>query len=98
MALGDYLVSAREKANIFFNCKKACGDCSWSEKFEPVPGWTAKKVMLKTGTSGKKPRWVETYYITACPEFETDQPRKTSNLEMSDKDFAKVNWGDILND
>lgn len=98
MALSDYVVSIRDKTNICFNCKKACGDCSWSEKFEPVPGWTAKKVMLNLGVTHKKRRWAETYYITACPEFEPDPPRESNNLTMSDKEFEKVNWGDIFND
>lgn len=80
MALADYLVPIVSRTNICVDCKKACGGCSWSEidpatekpKFEPIPGWTAEKVWLNVGTSGSynRKRIVQTYHITACPEFE----------------------------
>lgn len=74
----------RTQANICFSCRKACGRCSWSgidpvtkkPRFEPVPGWTAKKVFVKSWSKGHKLEYVETYHITACPEFEPDRPRK----------------------
>ena len=80
MALADYLVPCGRKTNICFDCANACGGCSWSEvdpatkkpRFEPVPGWTAKKVMLKAGMAHSKSIYVETYHITACPEFVPD--------------------------
>lgn len=72
------------KANICFECQKACGGCSWSAvdpvthklRFEPVPGWTAKKVLMKSWSWKTRCEYVETYHITACPEFEPDKPRK----------------------
>ena len=87
MALADYLVPVGKRTNICFDCQKACGGCSWSEidpatkkpRFEPVPGWTAKKVMLKTGTTGSKSIWVENYHITACPEFVPDRGKGGGN-------------------
>ena len=75
----DYVpVQGSGKANICFDCKKACGDCSWSEtdpntkkgRFEPVPGWTAEKTVLNVGMNGTNRNFVETYHITACPLFE----------------------------
>lgn len=69
------------KTNICFDCKKACGGCSWSEldpvtgkpRFEPVPGWTAKPARLfYWGGNGTKRCFDETYEITACPLFEPD--------------------------
>jgi hypothetical protein len=83
MAMKKPLLEQR-KANICFDCKKACGGCSWSAvdpvtrklRFEPVPGWTAKKVWLQSWHHGSRSREVETYHITACPEFEPDKPRK----------------------
>lgn len=56
--LNKYLVPVekyRKQANICFNCQRACGDCPWSEidpetdkpRFQPVPGWTAKRVILR---------------------------------------------------
>lgn len=71
------------RANICFSCQKSCGRCSWSgidpvtkkPRFEPVPGWTAKKVLLKSWSHNSKSKYIETYHITACPEFEPDKPR-----------------------
>lgn len=61
-------------ANICFDCKNACGNCEWSKvdpetgkiRFHPVPGWTAKKVKLRTAWSGE----IDTYRITSCPKFD----------------------------
>ena len=81
------------KTNICFDCQKACGGCSWSEydpqkrgtRFEPVPGWTAEKVPLRTGTDQRGTRVIETYAITACPEFVPDEPRKVDYRQLSVK-------------
>lgn len=78
----------KNKANICIDCKKSCGGCSWSAAdpvtgkllFEPVPGWTAKKVKLRLGESKKGVmRYIDTYSITACPLFEKDD-RKVQNV------------------
>lgn len=66
--------------NICFDCKNAVPDeeghgCPWSRKFEPVPGWTAKKVILNPG---RKYDQTETYCITECPLFDPDDDRKNS--------------------
>lgn len=61
------------KSNICFDCKNACGKCSWSgldpvtkkPAFKPVEGWTAEKVYINFG----KNYHTETYRITACPQF-----------------------------
>ena len=100
MALSDYLVPIQNKTNICIDCQKACGGCSWSEidpeterpRFEPVPGWTARKVVLNTGFDGRSNRkvFVETYHITACPQFVPDPPRKTDNLELNDGEFLRI--------
>ena len=36
------------KEQLCWACQKACGECSWSSCFQPVEGWTAKKVHRKT--------------------------------------------------
>ena len=85
MALADYLVPIDSKSNICFDCKKACGDCSWSEvdpdtgkvRFEPVPGWTAEKTYMLICPRGNEKKWIPTFRITACPEFDRDDERKT---------------------
>lgn len=70
-------------ANICFSCERAVGGCPWSAidketgkvKFEPVPGWTAKKVKLRLGVSKSKIEYVDTYHITACPLYEPSRKR-----------------------
>lgn len=76
------------KTNICFDCQKACGGCSWSKKFEPVPGWTAEPVLLNLGKVHSKKRHVRTYHITACPEFVKDEKRKPSHGELTEEQFA----------
>lgn len=79
------------RTNICFDCQKAVGGCSWSEinpdtrkpRFEPVPGWTAEKVLLRTGTDQRGASVVETYAITACPLFEEDEPRKVDYRQLT---------------
>lgn len=84
--------------NICFDCQNACGGCSWSEidpdtkrpRFEPVPGWTAKKVVLNCGTFKGGKVLVETYHITKCPQFIPDVKRKGDKgqlTEAQDKAF-----------
>ena len=54
--LADYLVKTGEDhTNICFDCRRACGGCSWSAAdpetgkplFRPVPGWTAERSFLR---------------------------------------------------
>ena len=55
-------------ANICFDCqnavpsKKRGTGCPWSRAFKPVPGWTATPCVIDRGG-------IETYRITACPQF-----------------------------
>ena len=55
---------------LCWSCANACGGCSWSDHWEhkPVPGWKAKKVLVKTSL-GYEP----TYTVEECPEFEPDR-------------------------
>ena len=98
MALENYIAAYADKTNICFRCKNACGGCSWSEldpdtlkpRFEPVPGWTAKKVMLNVGTNRKGRCFVETYQITGCPLFVKDD-RRTDNFKgLTDSQWAEL--------
>ena len=65
-------------ASICFDCKKACGGCSWSEydpvagkvRWEPVEGWVAEPVMYPPSAPYQKPSW----RVIECPEFEPDEP------------------------
>ena len=76
------------QANICFSCANACGGCSWTGtdekgrlRWEPVPGWTAKKVIMRLGNH----KTTETYHITACPLYckEEQKERKGVYLELT---------------
>lgn len=79
-------VKPSNKANICIDCQKACGGCSWTRcetwkkgkpiMFQPVEGWTAEKI-YRVSQDGYV---IETYSITACPEFIPDEPRKTQDI------------------
>lgn len=58
----------KRKDQLCWDCAKACGGCEWSDGLDPVPGWTAKKVLRKDGWHS-----YTTYEITACPKFERDK-------------------------
>ena len=55
---------------LCWTCRKACGGCSWADMFEPVSGWTATPVIMRY--KDKNMRDLETYSITACPEYIED--------------------------
>ena len=69
------------KVQLCESCQDFTGKygCPWTDvgldgkvKFEPVPGWTAKKVPC----AGAKTSEGFTYEITACPLYIPDPPRE----------------------
>lgn len=54
-----------------WTCKKCYGGCSWSRKFEPVPGWDATPTNKGTPGNGTG-NYYESYDIHSCPEYEND--------------------------
>lgn len=66
------------QTNICMECAKACGGCSWTAVaadgktllWQPVEGWTAAPVKINVRAEGGKVREIDSYHITACPEFE----------------------------
>lgn len=66
------------QTNICMECAKACGGCSWTAVaadgttllWQPVEGWTATPVKINVKAEGGKVREIDSYHITACPEFE----------------------------
>lgn len=77
--------------NICFDCQNACGGCSWTEinpdtkqpRFEPVPGWTAKPVLLNVGGGKNGSCFIETYHVTKCPQFIPDAQRKVDSRQLN---------------
>ena len=55
---------------LCWTCQNACGGCSWADRLEPVSGWTATPVIMRY--KDKNMRDLETYSITACPEYTED--------------------------
>lgn len=43
--------------------------CPWSERFEPVEGWTAEETVLATMRDGRAFD-LHSFLITACPLYE----------------------------
>ena len=51
---------------LCWRCAKAINNgCSWSERFEPVQGWTAVETGIKMNGIMDK-----SYLVKDCPEFE----------------------------
>ena len=67
--------NTENRANICFDCKKACGGCSWSKNFTPVKGWLANKTKIRTYKDNIEERYTTSYNILFCPEFEPDEKR-----------------------
>lgn len=90
------------RTNICFDCQRACGYCSWTEtnpetgktRFEPVPGWTAEKVLLNVAIYADGVKATETYHITECPLFVRDEKRKSLPFGMDQDSFnlLKERW------
>ena len=59
---------------LCWKCRNATGNCSWSERLEPVKGWTAE-LAKKTAT---KP--YDTYLVRKCPEFISDDQNQRKEV------------------
>lgn len=53
---------------LCFGCQNAVGKCSWSARFEPVPGWDAKPTEIKT-VGGQT---CSSFLVRACPQYVPD--------------------------
>lgn len=56
---------------LCWECKKACGGCSWVDSFAPVKGWQAEKNVIPDKAVGG----IDSYCVKACPEFTPDDKR-----------------------
>lgn len=63
------------KETLCFSCKHAVPTldgrfgCEWSTRFQPVPGWKAKKTKKFSGESQGKRKYYESYFVTKCPKY-----------------------------
>ena len=63
----EYKNNKRWNEQPCWDCKNACGGCSWSKNFTPVNGWVVEKVPFKSGLLDNSNDY--TYKIFECPEF-----------------------------
>lgn len=65
-----------QSTQLCWTCANACGGCSWSAKFQPVPGWNAEPVIIRNHLDrGPENFSAKSYKIYACPQFRAD-PRR----------------------
>ena len=69
----DYL---DDSGQICWNCKKACGRCSWSHHLEPIHGWIATPVHRRSANGKGRQIMMDTFAIKCCPEFEQKEKRE----------------------
>ena len=69
-------MGSERKRQLCESCQNYAGGCPWTEvgedghvKFNPVPGWTAKRVPWSNGRAKKN----YTYSITKCPLYVDDR-------------------------
>ena len=61
------------KANsLCWQCKRAYGLCSWSDRFKPVKGWEAVPTVVKGEKKGNNPA-IPYYEVKKCPLFIQDR-------------------------
>lgn len=47
-----------------WTCKNACGGCSWSRDFQPVPGWNAVPTFHPSNVGNEN-----SFHVISCPEY-----------------------------
>lgn len=57
----------RKREQPCWTCTKACGQCSWSKDFTPIPNWDAIPTIIKDNDGT-----FSSYKIKYCPEYERD--------------------------
>ena len=73
---------------LCWDCANATGGCSWSQSPDhvPVEGWTA----IRRDLHNKYSDPVESYIVTACPEFKRDAVRGGAQRWDGRKAVVKV--------
>lgn len=84
-----------QKPTLCWKCKNAVpkisggkyiAGCSWSIKFEPVKGWTARK-SVKQGRNGS---FLESWNVKSCPEYEADRSEDGAFNRRSDDAYIRI--------
>ncbi len=60
------LIRQRQEENgqLCWQCKNACGGCSWSQSFIPIEGWEAEPNTIRDDEGD-----IRSYRIIKCPQF-----------------------------
>lgn len=59
-----------QSQQLCWKCANACGGCPWSARFQPVPGWLAEPVIIKSHMDcGPDGFMAKSYKIYFCPQF-----------------------------
>ncbi len=62
-----YKTKNQNKETLCWECKNACGKCSWSKNFVPVKGWEALPTKIKG--SFESETVIDSFLVINCPEF-----------------------------
>lgn len=55
----------KKNEQLCWECKRATGGCTWSDKLLPVEGWDATPTIIKDSEIGEIP----SFQIKHCPQF-----------------------------
>ena len=90
-----------QKPTLCWKCRNAVpkvaggkyiAGCSWSIKFEPVEGWTARKSVKR----GQKGVFVESWNVQACPEYEEERHHDNTIPNCSFNDEGCIRLASII--
>lgn len=65
--------------SICWDCRKACGGCSWVDEFIPVKGWKACQKPIKAEHNGQD-LILGSYLVRSCPEFIRDSKERLQKV------------------
>lgn len=80
----------KSKETLCWKCSKSCGNCSWSERFQPVKGWTAIKTRLYCDRGEYNDRTTESYIVIDCPLFDDDTAQYGQPIKLYPRDTPIV--------
>lgn len=92
------LEETRKHKQLCWDCEKACGRCSWSKNFTPVPGWKAIPTKIQADNHSKYTH-VDSFDIYECPEFELMEEIKrriANGRKIAEKQYSKKPEDDVV--
>ena len=65
--MANRYVHRKGDQSLCWNCKNCFGGCSWSERFEPVEGWSAERTTIEYFNTE-----TPSFLVRDCPLFAAD--------------------------